>query len=189
MSAAKLSRRAFVRHTGLGALAFNVAGQIIAMSPRDALARGVAYQHLNPDEAELLAAVADHLLPGAADAGIAHFVDQQVGVDPQECLLMCKYFPEIKPPFVDFYRTALAALRLNVRASNDKNFSQLTSDEKNAITDSLWGNTVAGWSGPPPPLCYMMLRSDAVDVVYGTQGGFDALNIPYLAHIAPPETW
>ena len=35
----------------------------------------------------------------------------------------------------------------------------------------------------------MMLRSDAVDVVYGTEGGFEELGIPYLAHIRPPADW
>jgi hypothetical protein len=45
------------------------------------------------------------------------------------------------------------------------------------------------WSGPPPPLFYMMVRSDAVDVVYGTKEGFDQLNVPYMAHIMPRERW
>jgi hypothetical protein len=28
-----------------------------------------------------------------------------------------------------------------------------------------------------------------VDVVYGTEAGFELLNIPYLAHIPPPGRW
>ena len=43
--------------------------------------------------------------------------------------------------------------------------------------------------GFPTFLFYMCLRSDAVDVVYGTPEGFKKLNIPYMQHIMPPEGW
>jgi hypothetical protein len=65
----------------------------------------------------------------------------------------------------------------------------LDAAQKNALTDLIWRGEVANWSGPPQPLFYMMVRSDAVDVVYGTKEGFDELNVPYMAHIMPPEKW
>jgi hypothetical protein len=34
-----------------------------------------------------------------------------------------------------------------------------------------------------------VLRSDAVDVVYGTVEGYEALGIPYQPHIAPLKRW
>ena len=43
--------------------------------------------------------------------------------------------------------------------------------------------------GFPVFLFYMCLRSDAIDVVYGTPEGFRKLNIPYMEHILPPEGW
>ena len=43
--------------------------------------------------------------------------------------------------------------------------------------------------GFPLFVFYMCLRSDAVDVVYGTPEGFKKLNIPYMEHILPPEGW
>ena len=43
--------------------------------------------------------------------------------------------------------------------------------------------------GFPIFLFYMCLRSDAVDIVYGTPEGFRKLNIPYMQHIMPPEGW
>jgi hypothetical protein len=43
--------------------------------------------------------------------------------------------------------------------------------------------------GFPIFLFFMCLRSDAVDVVYGTPAGFEKLNIPYMQHILPPEGW
>jgi hypothetical protein len=48
---------------------------------------------------------------------------------------------------------------------------------------------IAGWSGPAPALFFFVMRNDAVDVAYGTTAGFEALAIPYLAHIAPPSPW
>ena len=41
----------------------------------------------------------------------------------------------------------------------------------------------------PVFLFYLCLRSDAVDVVYGTPEGFKRLNVPYMQHILPPENW
>ena len=184
-----INRRKFVRNTGLGVLAFNTGGIPTLLTPQQAYAQSVKFSHLAQADAALLAAFADHLLPGAAANGIAHFVDHQLGVDAQECLLMCKYFPAIKAPFDVFYQTGLAALRQAVKAQYDGVFEALSAAEKDALTESLWRGQVDKWLGPPPPLFYMMVRSDAVDVVYGTKDGFDALNIPYMAHILPQEKW
>jgi len=189
MDSKDINRRLFVRNTGLGALAFKVGGCIEFLTPRAARAAGVDFAHLSRAEANLLALFADHLLPGAAAAGVAHFVDQQLGITPNECLLMCKYFPEIKAPFDSFYSGGLAALAATVTAQFDKDFRELGETEKNALIESLWRGDVNPWSGPPPPLFYMMVRSDAVDVVYGTKEGFDELNVPYMAHIMPKERW
>ncbi len=189
MKEAAINRRKFIGSTGLGALAFKTAGATVMLTPRAARAAGIDYRHLAPDHAALLAAFADHVLPGAAAAGVAHFVDQQLGVTPNECLLMCKYFPEIRAPFQAFYGAGLAALRATVAAQFTAPFEALDAAQKNVIVDALWRGDITPWDGPPPPLFYMMVRSDAVDVVYGTQDGFDELNVPYLAHIVPPEKW
>ncbi len=184
-----INRRHFVRNTGMGLLTFTVAGIATPLTPQAAHTQGVPFNRLSPEDAALLAAFADHLLPGAAAAGVAHFVDHQLGVDPQECLLMCKYFPAIKAPFENFYRGGLEALRKTVSADHSKPFEVLNTDQKNAVTDSVWQGTATDWSGPPPPLFYMMVRGDAVDVVYGTKEGFDRLSVPYMAHIMPAENW
>jgi len=184
-----INRREFVRNTGLGALAFQVAGASTLLTPREARAADVPLGHLSAADADLLAAFADHLLPGAAAAGVTHFVDHQLGVSPNECLLMCKYFPEIKAPFDTFYSGGLEALRVAVAEKFKSTFADLAAADKDAIVDAVWRGEVTPWAGPPPPLFYMMVRSDAVDVVYGTKDGFDELNIPYMAHIMPPEKW
>ena len=43
--------------------------------------------------------------------------------------------------------------------------------------------------GPASPFVFGVLRSDAVDVVYGTMEGYAALGIPYMPHIAPTQKW
>ena len=50
-------------------------------------------------------------------------------------------------------------------------------------------NKVEDWKGRPAALAYAVLRADAVDVVYGTMEGYEALGIPYMAHIAPEKRW
>ena len=45
----------------------------------------------------------------------------------------------------------------------------------------------------PPATCssyvLFVLRADALDVTYGTPEGFEALGIPYMAHIMPETPW
>ena len=50
-------------------------------------------------------------------------------------------------------------------------------------------NKIEGWQGPAGSFVYLLLRSDAVDVVYGTMEGYAALGIPYMPHIAPTKRW
>jgi hypothetical protein len=50
-------------------------------------------------------------------------------------------------------------------------------------------NKVTGWQGPTGSFVYLVLRSDAVDVVHGTMDGYEALGIPYMPHIAPEKRW
>ena len=50
-------------------------------------------------------------------------------------------------------------------------------------------NKDEGWTGRPGALVYAVLRADAVDVVYGTMEGYEALGIPYMPHIPPEKRW
>ena len=68
-----------------------------------------------------------------------------------------------------------------------KSFEDLASEEKDQTVQALWAGNADPWQGPPPPVFYMAVRSDAVDVVYGTESGFEELGLPYLAHISPPS--
>jgi len=83
----EMKRRDFIRGTALGALAFTVGGAKILLTAREARAQGVPFRLLKADEAETLEALGETLVPGARAAGIAHFIDQQLSVPPEEALL------------------------------------------------------------------------------------------------------
>ena len=43
-------------------------------------------------------------------------------------------------------------------------------------------NKIEGWQGPAGGFVYFVLRSDAVDVVYGTMEGYESLGVPFMPH-------
>ncbi len=182
-----LSRRNFIRQSGL-ALTFTVAGRTLLLTPREAYAREMPFSVLDRAEVETLEAICDHLLPGAGANGVAHFVDHQLPLDPDDSLLFIKWF-NVEPPYLDFYRPALAEISRVCETVYGKSITDLDRSGAAALIESLRDGNVPGWNGPPPPLVYHALRNDAVDVVYGTMEGFAELGIPYLAHIEPPRAW
>lgn len=181
-----LSRRNFVKQ-GL-ALTFTVAGQPLLLTPREAHAAKVPFSILSAQEAGTLKAICEGLAPGAGEGGVAHFVDQQLGVDPDNSLLFIKYF-NVAPPYVDFYRAALSAIRHLSEGTFGAGVAALKADDAKALIESLRDGKAADWDGPPAPLVYQILRNDAVDVVYGDKEGFASLDIPYVAHVEPPPAW
>ncbi|HJP38275.1 MAG TPA: gluconate 2-dehydrogenase subunit 3 family protein [Gammaproteobacteria bacterium] len=180
------TRRSFISGTGLGLLSFTVAGSTVLMSPRDARAKNADFRILSDREVKLIETFGEALVPGARENGIAHFIDQQLSVDANDALLMIKYF-NIRPPYAHFYRTGLTALNDYSRTVHDKPFTALDDEAANALITTISNTMPEGWDGPPAPLFYLAVRSDAVDVVYGTVEGFERLGIPYMPHILPPE--
>ncbi len=184
----EMKRRDFIRGATLGALAFTVGGGKILLTAREARAQGVPFRLLKADEAETLEALGETLVPGARAAGVAHFVDQQLSVPPEEALLEARIL-NIKPPFANFYRAAIAAVDRASQAREGRRFAQLRTMEQRELVDLMRQNKLDGWQGPPGPFVYLVTRSDAVDVVYGTVEGYESLGIPYMAHIAPERRW
>jgi hypothetical protein len=182
-----LERRAFIKGAGVGALAFTVAGTEIFLTPREARAQGVPLRTLSADEATTLEALGETLVPGARDGGIAQFVDQQISGLPENALLEARIL-NVRPPYANFYRAALAAVD-RASLAEGKRFADRSASEQHDLVDRLRQNKLEGWQGPPPPFVYTLLRADAIDVVFGTMSGYDALGIPYMAHIAPTKKW
>jgi hypothetical protein len=172
----------------MGLLSFTVGGIDLLMSPGEARARAVPFRLLKGDEAETLEALGEALVPGAREAGVAHFIDQQISVPPGEALLEARIV-NIKPPFATFYRAAIGGIDKTSAVRSGKRFAALSASEQHDFIDQLRQNKLDGWQGPPAAQVYFVLRSDAIDVVYGTMEGYESLGIPYMPHIAPDKRW
>ena len=183
-----MERRVFLKGAGMGMLAFTVGGAEVLMTPRQARAQGVPFRLLKAHEAETIEAMGETLVPGAQRAGVAHFVDQQVSVSPGEALLEARQL-NVKPPFINFYRAAIGAVDKAAEARSGRRFAALSAAEQRDFVDAMRQNRIEGWQGPGGSFVYLILRSDAVDVVYGTMEGYESLGVPYMPHIAPEVRW
>jgi hypothetical protein len=183
-----IERRALVQGAGLAVLSFTIDGTAVWLTPRQAHAQGVAMGVLKPDEVETLEAVGETLLPGARKAGIASFVDHQLGVPAADCLLMAR-IANVRPPFANFYRAALGGIEHGCQALHARRFAQLAAAEQYDVIDRMRQGKIEGWQGPPGPFVYFLLRHDAVDVTFGTVEGIESLGVPYMPHIVPDKRW
>ena len=181
-------RRSFIRHGALGLLAFHVGGVALLMEPSDARAQEVPLRVLTAAEQRAIEALGETLLPGAAVAGLAHYLDQQLAAASPDSLLMIRYL-DVPPPYVEFYRPGIAALDQWARRQHGKVFADLTADQRVAFVEAMQKSSPEGWQAAPAPFFYFVVRSDAVDVVYGTAAGFAKLGVPYMAHITPATDW
>jgi Gluconate 2-dehydrogenase subunit 3 len=185
---ATIERRAFMKGATLGALAFTVGGSTVMLTAGEARARNIPFRLLKEAEAELIEAIGDTLVQGARAAGVAHFIDHQISVPAGEALLQARIM-NVRPPFADFYRAAIAAVEGGSQKAYGRKFTELTAAQKVEFVQNMRQNKIEGWQGPGAPFVYTVLRSDAVDVVYGTMEGYQALGIPYQAHIVPEKRW
>ena len=182
------SRRSFLRNSGIGLLSFYIGGCEVEMTPQDARENEIAYGVLTPDEATTIDALGEVLVPGSAAAGLAHFIDHQLGASAEEQLLMLRYLG-VPPPFAPFYKGGLAAVNVFAETRTGTPFSAADTAVQTELVGTFAQANPDGWDGPPAPFFYFVLRNDAIDVVYGTKDGIESLGIPYMAHIAPPSRW
>jgi len=184
-----IERRVFLEGAMIGTLAFTVGGVETPLTPQQAYAQGVPLRTLQPEEANTLAAVGEALVPGARAAGVVQFIDQQISIPPEEALLEARIM-NVRPPFANFYRAALGAIdRASRSRSGGRGFAELDATAQHDFIDTMRQNKIDGWQGPPAPFVYFLLRTDAVDVVYGTMDGYESLGVPYMPHIAPDKRW
>ena len=184
----EIQRRAFMKGAAIGTLAFSVGDAEVMLTPRQAQAQNVPLRTLTPEQAATLDAMGEALVPGAKDAGVINFVDQQISVPPEQALLQARIL-NVRPPFANFYRAALGAIDGASDKTKGRKFAQLSPDEQHDFVAAMRQNKIDGWQGPPGPFVFTVLRSDAVDVVYGTMEGYAALGVPYMPHIAPTQKW
>lgn len=186
-SKATTSRRSFLKASSL-VFSYTVAGVSMQLTPAAARAADAELRLLSRTDAEVLETIAESICPGARRAGIAHFLDSQLAVEPTESLLMLRYLG-VAAPYEDFYLAAINSLKVALGVDEKTSISTIESAKIAQLIAQLGTDKVADWAGPPASFFYFVLRSDAVDVTYGTEAGFADLGIPYLAHISPPTPW
>ncbi len=182
------TRRELLLASGVGLLTFTLEGCARQMTPREAQQRGADLAVLTSQEAELVRALGEVLAPGSGEAGLAHYLDHQLGAGAARSMLMIKYLG-VEPPFTSFYRDGLRALEDATRARFGQTFVTLDAARARALVEDIAAGRSENWAGPPAAFFYFVLRNDACDVLYGTQQGFSELGVPYLAHIEPPTPW
>jgi hypothetical protein len=168
-------------------LGFSVAGVSLMLTPGQARAQQVKLKTLDPQQVETLEVLAEAMVPGSVELGVAHFIDHQINADPADCLLIAKYL-QAPVPYAGFYSAGLRAAQAMAQRSAGKPLVRL----EPAVLEQLireMSRPGAVFEDFPVFLFYLCLRSDAVDVVYGTPEGFKKLNVPYMQHILPPENW
>lgn len=188
---ATFSRRLALKAGAGGLISVSIAGCQEEMTPRAAKEAGADLLTLTTDEAALLEALGETLVPGARDAGIVAYVDAGLTADTADCLLMIRYL-DVPGPFAPFYRSGLAALQAFTLKTKSARFEALGKDDQADIVRTISGSQPDGWSAngaPPAPFFYFALRGDAIDVAWGTMAGFDIFEQPYLAHIEPVTPW
>jgi hypothetical protein len=187
-SMTNIQRRAFVKGAALGTFAFTVGGATQLLTAGEARAIGVPFRLLKANEAETIEALGETLVPGARKAGVAHFIDHQIAAPPEEALLQARIL-NVRPPFANFYRAAIGAVDRASDKLNGRKFAQLSTIDQRDFVGLMRQNKIEGWQGPAGAFVYTVLRADAVDVVYSTVEGYEALGVPYMPHIMPERRW
>src|SRR3989475_2364629 len=160
----QIERRAFMKGAAIGVLAFTVGGAEVLLTPSAARAQGVALRTLTAAQAATLDAIGETLVPGARQAGISHFVDQQISIPAEEALLEARIL-NVRPPYANFYRAALGAVdRASQARHGGRRFAQLNDAERHDFVDAMRQNRIDGWQGPAGGFVYTVLRMDSIDV-------------------------
>jgi|SRR5579862_9363451 len=181
-----ITRRDLLGRMSSGLMVLTVSTAWGELTPAEARAKAAPFNNLNGAEGAMLEALGDLLLPGSRDAGIAHYVDDQLG--RTDSLLFLKYM-EYPAPELEFYRAGLASLNRLCQSRHGGAFPSASEEQNIAIVQEISQKNPEGWDGPPAPLFYFVVRNDAMDVYYGTEEGFQRLQIPYMPHLPPPAKW
>lgn len=181
-----------MRSAAIGLFSYHLAGCDTLMSPKEAREKNADFSILSPSEVSALEALGEGLVPGAIAAGLAHYIDANLTRDAGESLLMARYF-DLTMPQGSFYKAGLAALDSHSRRQTGKAFADLGEAHATPIIASLLKGNPPDWDAvadaPPAAIFYLAVRGDAVDIVYGTMAGFEALDIPYVGHIDPKSSY
>lgn len=180
-------RREFLRASGI-ALTYLVGAKTLVLTPADAYAKGLPLRVLGSSHVETLETLAEAIVPGAREAGIAHYIDSQLAASVDSSLLMIKYLG-VPPPFASFYSSSLEAAAALAQTEYQSSWPALSKDKLAVLVDRIAGGEIESWQGPPAGFFFFVLRADACDVVYGTTAGHALIDFPHMAHIKAEQEW
>jgi len=168
------TRRTFIKRSAASAAVLSVG------------ACGERAEHLSPANADLLELIADAIVPGAKEAGVAAFIDAMLkSANPTSAYKLFGY----PAPMAVFYTESLEAFARHSIAATGHAFGELDGASREALILTLADPAAPPWSEPPSFLFYLLIRNDAVDVVYGAEAAYAAVQAPYMAHIEPTAVW
>jgi len=183
-------RRYLLKAGAIGTLAFTLNGCDAALTPRQAKTLGADMRSLSADQMITVERLGEVLLPGARDAGVAHFIDAQISNAPDDALSILRYM-DWPPPYKEFYASGLDALNAFAMTVHKNVFAELDNTTAASLISEISRGQPETWNAnaPPAPLFYFVTRNDAIDVVYGTMEGFEKLDVAYFPHIEPAKKW
>ena len=173
----KITRRQCVQTALLGT--FSIGNQWVLATPMEAKSRKFVPTVLKSEQILVLERLAETLVPGSIDAGIAAYIDNQLSRG-SESLLMAKYLNVTPLQQTDFYTNAINNTAIALKKSKST---------MQALIEKMFNDSVEGWQGAPASFFLFLLRADGLDVTYGTEAGADLLDIPYSPHISPESPW
>ncbi len=183
------SRRDFLGRSGGLLISALVGGKTSLLLSGEAYGAKLPYRMLEAPTVDALETLAEAIVPGATTAGIAHYIDSQLASSAQESLLMLKYIGIPHSEHAGFYTASAAATVKAAEALYQTELAKLQAEQLNELVGKIATDAVAQWAGPPASLFYFVFRSDACDVVYGTQAGQARLGLPDMTHIKPTVEW
>lgn len=185
-----ISRREFSLRSGAVMLSVIIGGTTVKITPGEAKEKNLPFQSLNKEQTDIIDLLGEAIVPGARGAGLSHYIDHQLSMDLENNFLILRYLG-VAAPFKSFYASALSAFHRAIKKKYNKGPKDLNEAEMTEFINIMMQKNPDGWgqNASPAPFFYFVLRSDAIDVTYGSIAGFENLDIPYMAHIAPKHNW
>jgi len=179
-------RRTFMK--GVGAFAFTMGGTEMLLTPRQARAQGMPLRTLTSAEGETLDAIGETLVPGAKQAGISNFVDQQISIPPEEALLQARIL-NVPPPFAKFYRAAIAAIDGAQRQDEGSQVCAALARRPARFRQFDAAEQVGRLAGSARTLRLRGSAQRRRRCRLRDHGRLRRLGVPYMPHIAPTKRW
>jgi hypothetical protein len=184
-----LTRRQALAGAGaVGTLALLARNPALYAASGQLLAAAGPARTLSEGESKILVELCEAMVPGARAASVGRYLDYQLSLPTDSCLLFARYLP-IAPPYLTFYRRGLASIQTAAARLGRTHERELTAEQWCQLALRLFQKTLGDWDGPPSDILYFALRNDALDVTYSTDEGLKKLGIPIMHHshsTAPP---